>query len=176
MTDGGECFHIWRVIMNILSNLSHIVSRLSNWVGIGIQTIILKKHVMKCYAGPQTVTESFKWHEQRKIGMIFGTFNDSNLCRWCSLESVAKELAKYEGESVNRSQTDTERKTCDIRTWEKHLFLNISSTRIDTLVPLLYQCAETCSIEVIWLLSQAHHQRNFCHHGGFLADQTDGHH
>jgi hypothetical protein len=37
---------------------------------------------------------------------------------------------------------DIKRKTCDIRTWRKHLFLDISSTNIDTLVPSLYQCAE----------------------------------
>jgi hypothetical protein len=28
-------------------------------------------------------------------------------------------LLLYEGESVNRSQMDTKRKTCDIRTWKK---------------------------------------------------------
>jgi hypothetical protein len=54
---------------------------------------------------------------------------------------------KYEGESVNRSQMDVKRKACDIRTWEKHLFLDISSTNIDTLVPSLYQCVETRSIK-----------------------------
>jgi hypothetical protein len=31
---------------------------------------------------------------------------------------------------------DIKRKTCDIRTREKHLFLDISSTGIDTLVPI----------------------------------------
>jgi hypothetical protein len=31
---------------------------------------------------------------------------------------------------------------------EKHLFLDISSTNIDTLVPSLYQCIETRSMEV----------------------------
>jgi hypothetical protein len=36
---------------------------------------------------------------------------------------------------------------------KKHLFLDISSTNIDTLVPSLYQCVETRSIEVFWLLS-----------------------
>jgi hypothetical protein len=56
--------------------------------------------------------------------------------------------ALYEGESVNRSQMDIKRKTCDIRTWGKRLFLNISSTNIDTCVPSLYQCVETRSIEV----------------------------
>jgi hypothetical protein len=62
-----------------------------------------------------------------------------------------------EGESVNRSQMDTGRKTCCIRTWEKYLFLDISSTYIDTLIQSLYQCVETRRIEVVWLLS------HFCH-------------
>jgi hypothetical protein len=56
----------------------------------------------------------------------------------------------YEGESANRSQMDIKHKTCDIRTWTKHLFLNISSTNIDTLVPSLYQY-----IEAFRLLSQS---------------------
>jgi hypothetical protein len=47
----------------------------------------------------------------------------------------------YEEESVNGPQIDIKRKTRDILTWKKHLFLDISSTNIDTLV-------ETCSIEV----------------------------
>jgi hypothetical protein len=34
---------------------------------------------------------------------------------------------------------------------KKHLFLDISSTNIDTLVPSLYQCVETRSTEVFWL-------------------------
>jgi hypothetical protein len=46
------------------------------------------------------------------------------------------------------SQMDTKHKTCDIRNWEKHLFIGISSTNIDTLVPSLYQCVETRSTEV----------------------------
>jgi hypothetical protein len=49
---------------------------------------------------------------------------------------------------------DIKLKTCDIRTWEKHLFLDISSPNIDTLVPSLYQCVETRSTEVFRLLSQ----------------------
>jgi hypothetical protein len=60
----------------------------------------------------------------------------------------------YEGESVNTSQMDTKRKTCNIQTWKKHLFLDMPSTNINTLVPSLYQCVETRSIEVIWPLSQ----------------------
>jgi hypothetical protein len=34
---------------------------------------------------------------------------------------------------------------------EKHLFLDISSTNIDTLAPSLYQCVETRSIKVVCL-------------------------
>jgi hypothetical protein len=55
---------------------------------------------------------------------------------------------KYEGESVNRSQMDMKCNTCDIQTLKKHLLLNLSSTDIDKLVPLLYKCIETQHIEV----------------------------
>jgi hypothetical protein len=60
----------------------------------------------------------------------------------------------YEGESINRSQMDIKCKTCDISTWEKHLFLDISSTNVATVVPSLCQCIKTCSINVFWRLSQ----------------------
>jgi cytidylate kinase len=53
----------------------------------------------------------------------------------------------YERESVKRSQRDMKRKTSDIQTWKRNLFLDISSTNIDTLVPSLYQCVETRSKE-----------------------------
>jgi hypothetical protein len=46
------------------------------------------------------------------------------------------------------SNMDIKCKTCDIRTQKRHLFFDISSTDIDTLVPTLYQCAETCNIGV----------------------------
>jgi hypothetical protein len=49
---------------------------------------------------------------------------------------------------------DIKSKTCDIRTEGKHLFLDISSTNIDTLVPSLHQCVETRSKEVFSLLAQ----------------------
>jgi hypothetical protein len=45
---------------------------------------------------------------------------------------------QYEGESVNISQMDITSKTCNIRTSEKHLFLDIPSTNINTTVPSLY--------------------------------------
>jgi hypothetical protein len=43
---------------------------------------------------------------------------------------------------------DIKRKALDIQSWAKHLFLGISSTDIDTLVPPLYQWVKTSSIEV----------------------------
>jgi hypothetical protein len=57
-------------------------------------------------------------------------------------------LRIHVGESVNRSEMDIKRKTCDIRTWKKHLFLDISSTNIYTLVQSLYQRVETRCTEV----------------------------
>jgi hypothetical protein len=75
-------------------------------------------------------------------------------------------ILTYEGEWVNMSQMDIKRKTCDIRTCKK-IFLDTSSTNPDTLAPSLYQCVETRSIGVFWLMSQGfqplRHQRNFCH-------------
>jgi hypothetical protein len=65
----------------------------------------------------------------------------------------------YERESVSRSQIDIKRKR-----WKKqHLFLDISSTNIDTPAPLHYQCFETRRIEVFWLLSQPL-PHLVCHH------------
>jgi hypothetical protein len=66
---------------------------------------------------------------------------------------------------------DIKRKTCDIRTW-KICISRISSTNIDTLVPSLYQCVETRSMEVFLTVASAissplfqplRHQRNVCH-------------
>jgi hypothetical protein len=37
---------------------------------------------------------------------------------------------------------------------KKHVFLDIFSTNIDTIIPSHYQCIETRRIEVFWLLSQ----------------------
>jgi hypothetical protein len=38
---------------------------------------------------------------------------------------------------------DIKRKTFDIRTWRKLLYLDLSSASIDTLLPSFYQCVET---------------------------------
>jgi hypothetical protein len=76
--------------------------------------------------------------------------------RWNILHG-RKQLPYYEGDTVNRSQMDIKRKTCVIRTLKNRLFLDISSTNTDTLVPLLYQCIETRSIEVFWLSQPLSH-------------------
>jgi hypothetical protein len=57
---------------------------------------------------------------------------------------------KYEGESVNRPQMDTKHKTCDIRTREIHLFLDISSTNTDTLVPSYWACFGLYPSSCMW--------------------------
>jgi hypothetical protein len=73
------------------------------------------------------------------------------------------------GRGSNRSRMDIKRKICDIRTWYKHLFLDISSTSTDTLVPSLYHCLETRSVvTVVWATSvrpfqSLRHQRNVHH-------------
>jgi hypothetical protein len=55
---------------------------------------------------------------------------------------------------------------------KKHLFLGISSTNIDTLVPSLYQCVETGNVDVFCSVVSAistppfqtlRRQRNVCH-------------
>jgi hypothetical protein len=42
---------------------------------------------------------------------------------------------------------DIKRKTRDIRTWKKHLFLDISSTNFDPFISSLYQFGVTRSVE-----------------------------
>jgi hypothetical protein len=56
--------------------------------------------------------------------------------------------AYVQGTASKQVKVDIKCKTWDIQTWKKHLFLDIASTNIDTLVPPLYQCAETHGIEV----------------------------
>jgi hypothetical protein len=63
-------------------------------------------------------------------------------------------MPNYEEESVKRSQIDMKLKTCDIRTWEKHLFLDTCSTNTDIFVPPPYEYFETRNIEIFALLSQ----------------------
>jgi hypothetical protein len=79
---------------------------------------------------------------------------------------------------------DVKCKTCDIKTWIRYLFLDVSSTNIYTLVLLLCQCIKTHSIEVFdcclshscTSVSTSLLSARLCNQGGFLADQTDGSH
>jgi hypothetical protein len=68
---------------------------------------------------------------------------------------------------------------------KKHLFLDISSTNMDTLFPSFYQFVETRSIAAFLTFIPAtsaypfqplRYKQNLCHQGGYLADQTDGSH
>jgi hypothetical protein len=59
---------------------------------------------------------------------------------------ASKEDMYYEEESVCGSETCRKRKTCDIRTWKNHLFLDVSPTNIDTIASSLYQCVEARSL------------------------------
>jgi hypothetical protein len=80
---------------------------------------------------------------------------------------------------------DMKHKICDIRTWTKDLFLDISFININTLAHSHCQCIETRSVEVYWPLSQplSHLRFNlfviseiFATKVAFLADQTSGSH
>jgi hypothetical protein len=85
-------------------------------------------------------------------------------CRQCKVNSerssqnftklLPPNHAEYKVESVNGTQMDIKRKTRDVWNWEKHLFLDISSTNIDIVVSSLCQCVETHSTQVFWLLFQ----------------------
>jgi hypothetical protein len=97
---------------------------------------------------------------QLTASFISGLFKDDVNIPEMKWQEVGKKLHNAElhnmyslpnmsGVSVNRSQMDIKREIYDIRIWKKkHLFLDISSTNIDTLVPSLYQCVETRSIKV----------------------------
>jgi hypothetical protein len=92
----------------------------------------------------------------------------------------------YEGKPANRSQMDTKRKTCDIRTRERnvYVFIDISSTDIDNLVAPLTSAWKPAAQKFLTVVSATSaptfqlllHQQNVCHQDGCLADQTDGGH
>jgi hypothetical protein len=89
--------------------------------------------------------------------------------------------SQYIRESVNRSQMDIKRKTCDIQTWKKAF---ISQHPPPTLMDLSHRfifaskpTAQTVvSATSAYLFQPLRHERSFCHEGGFLGDQTDGTH
>jgi hypothetical protein len=83
-------------------------------------------------------TDELKWRDE-----INGIINSQHFCYY-----EVNILLTYEGELVHMSQMNMKRKTCDVRTWKQQLFLDISSTNTDTLVPTFYQCVEIRSIGV----------------------------
>jgi hypothetical protein len=82
----------------------------------------------------------------------------------------------YEEESVNRS-----RKTCDIRTWKKCISRHIHHQHWYTCpisLPVRRNPKHRSLLTIISTTSAPQfqplrHQRNVCHQGGFIADQTD---
>jgi hypothetical protein len=71
---------------------------------------------------------------------------------------------------VSTEATNGYKTSCDIETWEKHLFLDISPTIIDTLVPSLYRCVRNpqhTSLSTVSATSEPPfeplHQWNVCH-------------
>jgi hypothetical protein len=70
---------------------------------------------------------------------------------------------------------EIKRKACDIQTWKKHLFLDISSTNIDTLVPSIAlpvrRIPQQRSLLTVVSATSAppfqplRHQQNVCHQG-----------
>jgi hypothetical protein len=97
---------------------------------------------------------------KRQTGMLTAALDPLDLSMQANLSPKSGDYFEwylinlYKGESVNSSQMYMKRKTCHIRTWGKQLFLDISSTNIDTLVPSLNHYVETRSTQVSGMLSQ----------------------
>jgi hypothetical protein len=106
--------------------------------------IVLRQYIGRCFIGLLIYHQVML--QNAKTVKLWWTLGITNLSKL--------HITKYESELVNKLHMDIKRKTCDIRTWKRHLFLDISSTNIGTLVSSLYQCVETHSKEVFWLLSQ----------------------
>jgi hypothetical protein len=92
---------------------------------------------------------------------------------------------RYDVVSVNRSQMDIKRRTCDIRTWKTPLFLDISSNNIDTLFlvslslrrnPQHKSISTAVSATTAPPFQPRRHQWNLCNQGVFLGNQTDESH
>jgi hypothetical protein len=81
-------------------------------------------------------------------GLPFLSSPSNRQCK-AHLMDFSSYRSMYEEESVRRPQMVIKLNTCDIRTWRKNLFLDISSTNVNTHFSSLYQCVETLNIEVL---------------------------
>jgi hypothetical protein len=68
---------------------------------------------------------------------------------------------------------DIERKTCDLRTWKRHLFLDISSNTCHIALPVRRNLQNRSLLTVVSVTSAPPIQLFISHQGVFLADQTD---
>jgi hypothetical protein len=96
---------------------------------------------------PPGFSPSFIFH------FIPSILSSAFFCLFFEGSAPQNSASRYEGESVNRSQVDRKRKTCDIITSKKtFVSLHILHQRC-TLVPSIYQCVGTRNIEVFdcWL-------------------------
>jgi hypothetical protein len=94
---------------------------------------------------------------------MWGTFNFTKLkyqrnnnLNWFSY-IVLRRHYKYNNSHATRHSVNTlriviKRKACDIRSREE-TFFDISSTKIDTVVPSLYQCAKTRTLKILTVVS-----------------------
>jgi hypothetical protein len=158
--------HKTAVLRDVGQSHKRLITFQKNMLHPIFSTLKMGQHfAWKCW---ELSTRLYGITSQKTVASIFTITRTSTVIQWnliYRLFSYAVQTAywgatelvlfpKYEEESVSRSQMDIKCKTCDIQTWKKHLFLNISSINTDTLAPSLCQCVVTCSIEVFRLLSQ----------------------
>jgi hypothetical protein len=102
------------------------------------------------------------WGVSRVSSFPRGKFRDSSLNRprppppisFSTLSYILLLKSIREGESVNRPQMDTKCKIYDVHTWKKTFISRHILHQHWYACPSLYQCVETCSMEVYWLFSQ----------------------
>ena len=63
-------------------------------------------------------------------------------------------LPIYEGKSISKLQIVTENRWMRIMTYKQHLFSNVISKQIKTIVPPFHKSLETCAVKFLWLLSE----------------------
>jgi hypothetical protein len=101
VADGGDGLQVWRAAVNILNKLSRTADR--GWsssmvVERGVtHSTVKSQYVTKCCTGPRTLTDSSERPKQRKLDLIFVTWNGmSGVCRSDSLKTISRQLVKKE--------------------------------------------------------------------------------
>ena len=78
------------------------------------------------------------------------------LCFVLSYTGIRNSISahRYEGNSISKLQIVIEKNRMEIMTYKQHLFFNIISIQISTLVPPFHKSLETCGEKLFWLLSE----------------------